>query len=1280
MLNGKVFQAYIFALTKLGQPNPLNSDLSVQFHLIPSRLPLRLARFCQRSATAGLGMFIVIASLVQVAGLRSEAGEILVGSEAALRKALASLDTTDGQPDRIRFSWDSLTLEKPLFIPGTDALSLEGPVEITGAVAGALLEIELSGTRQVKLEQIHFKPKWGAAAPPEAIRVTCDDLLGTAGVSIKHCQVKGGFERVLTIQQETLSPQSQIQVELQDCHIVGCNQDAVHINLRSLCDIRVEACHVDRSGGHALALMVDQMFNLQIIESEFLRSDSGVQLLSRPQSKRTTIRIRDSLFAGNRAFGFFGQDLIQAKALITGCTFHDNAKRAMTPWVNGCHVSLRQSRGQNPGRDPSTQTSTESQFEFSDCIFSGKGSAFYTVGTNDEVAFSDCNFVLEAGPTLVSHPDAIPYGQGDPSQPANPQGPQTTYSRSNCSVEDPIYGEHFSVHNQALATLMNGEPIRGFGAFIGGVQATKNLPSENELKGIHLRAQNNVQTDPSGVNLTDGGAATEVRRSLETGDLIPLQHAAIRFQGLLEGCRRQQELHPGAPVTIRKEDARDFYHSYFELNETGLLSAQDSALVRGISEDMYREFSVSDWGRIPNTQNMLHAAGFAMAAKCFPNLTHASSMRLLALSIWKDWIGDGTTNTHGDSFEVAPSGSFIISCMTLANALDEDAAFDRYTPIYLGRLLPRWHPNGIHAGQPRSTMAMNALWSDPWGETDANHIDTWANAWAELAVRLKDPRMMHTAQQLFIDGAPKDRLPPVAKTGLKARFGHMALLPKPLAGGAEVSIISPTSLRIPERVLLTPSRGIQTKAPKNSFASFLIHDRMPTIKNRDDRGSLKTFVVDGQSFFTPSAPSNRLLIEVDPAQASSSVINWSTRSQSLSSLAMKSPSKHWKPKKAGQEFQWIDTRNRLGIASENPTGRMGLNNKIDLRSITIHLSRPAGIEADSQQAIACVLRELRLEGANGKRIVAPFGPEQVYELAIRRIGESQVEPIAYSKSKTWMKATEGTEASDQGGMQLSFPPDAAELLLTVYHDLSFDQRSEYSLVTLDIKAAESDEALAGSIQPSIRFEINRGTYNGSSPRLALDDTPGLILDSVEVASNSYGDVHTSFSYSGLWPTGTTWTRQAILTQEGMLAVRDDVVFTKGRQDALRIAVDWPAQNRISASSYVIRGQAAWWQNKATELLLYVPENQFGTLDPVREQLRFVQPFKSRDKTSSTDSSPAEQHHFFYLFVPREAGMQRAAPVSLESSEGGNQAARIETASGPITIELHADTWSVHRTN
>ncbi|HUS90428.1 MAG TPA: hypothetical protein VM695_01215 [Phycisphaerae bacterium] len=782
---------------------------------------------------------------------------------------------------------------------------------------------------------------------------------------------------------------------------------------------------------------------------------------------------------------------------------------------------------------------------------------------------------------------------------------------------------------------------------------------------------------------------------------------------------------------------------YEELARQGVLTADEQALYRKIVLQSLGERFVDfgDLERGANNRPYANNGGVAIALRLFGDMPRAKEVRAWLDRQWRELAEYGDT-TEVNYYPYGPL--FLHGMLDLAEELGK-LKTERELVYALGRrYLAQVHGGGVR-GNPnsgaRAHRDLAAIAADPWQVGYYDERD--AHVWYRFAKEFKDPEFLWAAVQVALGGAPPDgKVPPEWQQAYDARFGvfsQMGLKPKCPPGRSAVDVVSPLKHKRPERLYLCPGR--QSGKP---FVSYYIHDRNNEYMHcfGDAAGRLYEYAVDGTKLLHGSGKYNGIflgqaaydmLLVLHPSEAFPMHVGtdrrgqpkafmgapsgaWNTASGTLHMVpgSRTAPdSRNWRLG-PGTGMPWKRTDDPVGGAAANMDGLWGLNDELRLRTVTLVFHGDPNAQAKPETVS---IRNLRLAGPKGDVMLAKLDRL----LANVRVSRFVHDPAANDlygpagKDETQRTGEELTRAAaivDDGGkaLRLTVRPGFSYKLTVTGLDRTFSVHDDYTRLRFDYKAVGNDPF--GRRDRGWRYQragwpmlVADPVLNGRS-LVHVHQTRGGILEPDSLrAENEGDDSFGQFTYRSCFAARSRWTRQSVLTAEGVLVVADRYTpgpdadgyqagpvwllraegrWTEGKQDNGRawwkFQNDPPAhdgrRNWFDAPPY----DHAWWQTQPKRLLVYVHHEPGQTYGQLQHE---SSPDISRDFRTNSSFARAivragQTKVFLSVLVPHNES-EPAAGVAAQVRTSLDADGSCEATIGGIRVSVSANgEWRVRR--
>lgn len=771
-----------------------------------------------------------------------------------------------------------------------------------------------------------------------------------------------------------------------------------------------------------------------------------------------------------------------------------------------------------------------------------------------------------------------------------------------------------------------------------------------------------------------------------------------------------------------------------ELVAREMLTSAEQALFRKIVVQSlgknFLDFNLLERGA--NNRPYKNTGGLAAALRLFPDMPRAAELRQWIDRQWREFA------EHGDIFEVnhQPYGGLhLTGLMEIATQTGKilKPADRRLIHAVAKRYLHYNRGMGVR-GAPNSAFQVNRrvtpeeIFSNPWQTTYYGDI-LIPDFWYRAAQEFKDGEFLWAAVQNSIGPEPPEgELRKQWRAAYQRRFAWFVarnMDPEEPGAGSSVSLLSPTIHRIKERLYLRAERGRNA-----AFVSYYLYDRNNEYMHcfDDAMGRLYEYCVDGARLIGSAGKYNGIFIgqsfydmlmvrhpsDAFPLHAARPELQlntpfldqtpgtWRRASCSLPDIAHSRTgpdSKNWvfRPD-LHDHWTWRRRDDLVGGSAANMDGLVYLNNNYTLSSVTIRLNGNTDATAPDDQVF---IRNLRLAGPKGELPLEHFSsaPKRL-KISRRKHGAPEA----------------GWEALNTPGTILN-----QALLVTVeagyqyalrVHGFShsFDLAKDYTRVAFDF--------LGISNSPYLRFRQGWRYGQTRPPALVSDmilndrteapshDVRGGILNPDRVRSEDRaGDSFGSLTYNNYFGAQSEWTRDTVLTREGVLVVRD--TYSAGPENngyragpiwCLRADGQWKETVRSNGS--VARnfentppghdGRRHWFHAPAYDHALWQTKRQkrvFVFFHPSSDQsygqLQHDSTHDlSRDiKTNSTwvaaSMTAGKAKVFLSVLVPYNEGEDVRALVEHTRTRVDTRGARAEV--GKIGVEFSAEgTWKVER--
>lgn len=853
------------------------------------------------------------------------------------------------------------------------------------------------------------------------------------------------------------------------------------------------------------------------------------------------------------------------------------------------------------------------------------------------------------------------------------------------------------------------------------------------------------------------GAVLDRYRALEArgeGHLFYVFNTSLegdRSKRIFQGKTLQRDVHGGGSHGGWGSHARMMI--FQELVERGLLTEEEQALFRRIVvqslSERFLDFNGLERGA--NNRPYKNAGGIAAAVRVFPDLPRAQQLRAWIDRQWRE------LTEHGDIFEVNhfPYGGLHLSgLMDIAQQTGKikQPEHRRLVCAIAKRYLLFNHGMGVR-GNPNSAAESNArftqeeVFANPWHATyygDKLVPDFWYRAAKEFGA----PEFLWAAVQTSIgpeppQGTVSHQRRKQWQAAYQRRFqwfvrhGIEAKCP---AGGSGVSLLCPTTHRIKERLYLCSGRRVD-----RPFASFYLYDRNNEYMHcfDDAMGRLYEYCVDGAKLIGSSGKYNGIFIgqsyydmlmvrhpaDAFPLHAALPEHGWANHafldqtagvwrraSCSLPDVTHSRTgpdSDNWRYRpEIHQLWAWRRRDDPVGGAAANMDGLVYLNNQYTLRSVTLRFNgAPVAANAEQERQVDTVfVRNLRLAGPKGDVVLAKFDKRPKDFNVLRRKRSDTTAPWQELAAEISREVAEIAAADGAEVLRVNVEPGYEYAVRVGGFEHDFNLAEEYTRVGFDFKGLSTD--------PFLRYRQGWRYGQTNPPALVSDmvlndrtiapshDVRGGILQSDSVrAEDHQGDSFGSFTYRNYFGAHATWTRDAVLTGEGYLVVRD--VYTAGSEThGYRAGPVWC----LRADGEWIQGQGddgrpwrkfqnappdhdgrrnwfhapafdhAWWQKQQKRVLVYIHPAEDRTYGQLQHPSTpdFSRHVNTNSSWAASVVNAGRPSVFLSVLVPFDEGEDAAALAGSIHTRVGSEG-RITAKIGMVRVSFGKDgTWSVQR--
>ncbi len=677
-------------------------------------------------------------------------------------------------------------------------------------------------------------------------------------------------------------------------------------------------------------------------------------------------------------------------------------------------------------------------------------------------------------------------------------------------------------------------------------------------------------------------------------------------------------------------------------------------------------------------------SGPAIAVRMFPEMPNAIRHRPWLDALWRELIEYGDT-TETNYYPYGPL--FLHGFLDMAEGMGKlETDYDLIYAI-AKRYLDYVHGGGVRGNPNSGCFALRdreTIYANPWNAEyygGAERVND-GHAWYRLAKIFQDPEFLWASEQVLLGGLPPDgrAVPPAYEEAYAERyfwFKERGISPRVPTGGSKIGYLSPLKHKVPERLYLCPSR--ESGAP---FVSFFIYDRNNNYMHYcdDSDGKLYEYAVDGAKFLHVSGkyssgragvgetsydmlsvlpPDVDFPMGDDGKMGSTSPNTWKMSSMSLK-VALNCrdapDSKNWVLDEKIHLFRRTD-QPELGYAHGNMDGYWYLNNAYRLTSVDM------GTFGSGSQ-----IQNIRIAGPAGEKIlVAGDTLPKNLKLVLHQGDERRT-----LAGEERLRAASSAQGGRRPGKSLRVAvPEGARLgIILEGLDESFDGQNEYTRVSYDFRGDGGSIRLNDRTHPRYFTPLyHRGAI--------------LVRDALK-AENHDDDSFGQFRYRNFYGSDCEWTRQALLTVEGILIVRD--AYQPGIDvDGYHASPGWMLKAEgepKNDGSHWFDAPArdhAWWQEQKKRILLYLHPGEGLSIG--QKAHRASQDIKSgaiHNTFARATLRAGREQIWLSVLVPFNEGddaSKLAKTISTELLENGTARVRI----GHVKASIDAlGSWRVER--
>ena len=721
---------------------------------------------------------------------------------------------------------------------------------------------------------------------------------------------------------------------------------------------------------------------------------------------------------------------------------------------------------------------------------------------------------------------------------------------------------------------------------------------------------------------------------------------------------------------------------YEELVRQQLLTVQERARFRKIvDQSLELGFDYANIERGANNRPYGMNGGPAIALRLFPDMPNAARHGRWLGAPWRELAEYGDT-TETNHYPYGPL--FLHGLLDMAEGMGKLETERDLLHALARRYLEPVHGGGVR-GNPNSGARVirdrARTYADPWNAeyySGAEGVSD-AHAWYRLARHFEDPELLWASEQVGLGGRPPPghETPAAYLEAYRRRYAwfiERGIEPRVPSGRSGIGRYSPLKHRVPERLYVCPGRD-----SGKPFVSFYVYDRNNNYMHccDDAGGRLYEYCVDGAKLLHSSGKyNNRFLGQVaydmlsvlppdmdfpvtaDGKMGGESADTWKMASLSLPfclNCRTAPDSASWRYDEVIERFRRSDDP-QLGFAYGNMDGYWYLNDGFHLRSVRLG-------ELDPGTRV----QNLRLAGPKGELVLAAFDsvPEGL-EVVLTKEGQSRL--LTGDERRRALTVVEDGRRAGKC-LRVDVAPGSRLALGLQGLDLKFDANDEYTRVSFDLAGRDAALRLNGRTRPI----YHRPLYNRGGV---------LIRDSLR-AENRGDDSFGQFTYRNYFGARSRWTRQTVLTREGLLVVRD-LYEPCADVDGYRASPCWllraegdvegGGRNWFDAPAW----DHAWWQRQERRVLLYLHPGEGLTFGQARHAA-------SQDIGGSVDSSFAratieagEPRVWLSVLVPFAAGRDAAALAKRITTAVDTAGDAVAEVAG-VEVSIRGDGgWTVRR--
>jgi len=380
-------------------------------------------------------------------------------------------------------------------------------------------------------------------------------------------------------------------------------------------------------------------------------------------------------------------------------------------------------------------------------------------------------------------------------------------------------------------------------------------------------------------------------------------------------------------------------------------------------------------------------------------------------------------------------------------------------------------------------------------------------------------------------------------------------------------------------------------------------------------------------------------------------------------------------------------------------GLWQLNNEYHLKSVAIVLHGNDDLKAEPDTVL---IQNLRLAGPKGDIMLAKFDEMPGHLMGTR---EKYVDGLF--TDKTELKDTslkDIAQITNEGknrtkALRVKVEPGIRLNITVGGFDVKFNLNDEYTRISYDCKAISRSPYLRRYgwryLRVSYPMLIGNMILNSASVVPVHQIQGGILVEYSLKAENKHDDSFGQFTYRNYFAAHSKWTRQTILTAEGILVVRD--VYLAGKDaDGYSVGPNWilsaegefdsdnahkpyppthdGKQNWFDAPGY----DHAWWQSNPKRMTLYIHPEENRTYGQMQHKSSPDIHHYCNSSYVKANAKAGKLEVFLSVLVPHdksEKGEDVVKRIKTNVDKDGNATATIGKVK--VTIDIDGE-WNVTR--